>query len=433
MRLKTPAASRNVLVLLCIMYFVTYVDRVNVSTAAVGFKQDLGLTNTDLGLVFSAFAYPYLVFQVIGGWFSDRFGARWTLAICGVIWASATIMTGLVDSLATLIMARMLLGLGEGATFPTATRAMSSWLPAARAGFAQGITHASSRLGNAITPPLVVALMALLTWRGSFVIVGILSLVWAIGWGVYFRDDPRQHAGVSPQEAAEMPPLRAVGGVRPPIPWGGLLRRMGPVIFVYFCYGWTLWTFLSWVPQFLLHAYHLNLKDSAVFASLIFVGGVAGDALGGVVSDALLRRTGNLRRARRDVVITGMIGSLLCSAPILFVTSPTAAALSLGGAFFFAELTIGPMWAIPMDIAPAFAGTASGLMNTGSALAAILSPLVFGVVIDATGSWTLPFVGTIALMLAGTVAAFWMRPDLPFAAPTAAAVRPAAPAPRAAA
>jgi hypothetical protein len=109
------------------MYFVTYVDRVNVSTAAVGFKQDLGLTNTDLGLVFSAFGYPYLVCQIIGGWFSDRFGARWTLTVCGLIWASATIMTGLADGLVSLMAARLMLGLGEGATFPTATRAMASW------------------------------------------------------------------------------------------------------------------------------------------------------------------------------------------------------------------------------------------------------------------------------------------------------------------
>ncbi len=416
MRLKTPAASRNVLVLLCIMYFVTYVDRVNVSTAAVGFKHDLGLSNTELGLVFSAFGYPYLVFQVVGGWFSDRFGARWTLTVCGVVWACATIMTGLVDGLATLLAARVLLGLGEGATFPTATRAMASWLPGGKSGFAQGITHASARLGNAITPPLVVGLMALISWRGSFVVVGVLSLLWACAWGYYFRDDPRGHGGISAADAAQLPAPRAVDKVRRAVPWGALTRRMAPVIFVYFCYGWTLWTFLSWVPQFLLHEYHLDLKSSAGFASIIFVGGVAGDALGGLFSDWLLRRTGNLLRARRDLVIVWLACSMLSSLPILFVHSPLAAALSLGGAFFFAEMTIGPMWAIPMDVAPAYSGTASGLMNTGSALAAILSPLVFGVVIDATGDWTLPFLGTIGLMLAGTLAAFRMRPDLPFEA-----------------
>jgi MFS family permease len=191
---------------------------------------------------------------------------------------------------------------------------------------------------------------------------------------------------------------------------------MAPVTFVYFCYGWTLWTFLTWVPQFMLHAYNLKLSDSALFSSLVFFGGVLGDALGGLVSDWLYRRTGSLIRARRDLVIFGMIGSFICSAPVLFVTDPMLAALALGGAFFFAELTIGPMWAIPMDIAPTYSGTASGFMNSGSALAAIVSPVVFGVVIDKTGNWSLPFYGTMGLLAVGVVAAFAMRPDRTFAA-----------------
>jgi MFS family permease len=414
-------ASGNVLFLLCAMYFITYVDRVNVSSAAAAFKSELGLSNTELGLVFSAFAYPYLIFQVIGGWFGDRFGARWTLTICGVVWALGTILTGLVGGLYSLLAARVLLGLGEGATFPVSTRAMASWLPGGKSAYAQGITHASARIGNAITPPLVVALIAWISWRGSFVVVGIASLVWAVVWAWYFRDDPRRHPGVGPAEMAGLPaPLVKVASN--PVPWGPLLRRMAPVIFVYFCYGWTLWTFLSWMPQFMLHNYHLNLKNSAFFASVVFIGGVAGDALGGIISGWLLRRTGSLIRARRDLVVAGMAGSLLCSIPILFVATPLAAALCLSGTFFFAELTIGPMWAIPMDIAPSHSGTASGLMNTGSALAAILSPLVFGIVIDQTGSWTLPFVGTMGLMLVGLLAAFTMRPDHRFGASTTASV-----------
>ena len=406
-------ASSNVLLLLSAMYFITYVDRVNVSSAAEALKLDLGLSNTQLGLAFSVFGYPYLLCQVAGGWFSDRFGARRTLVTCGLIWSVATILTGLVGSLATLLAVRVLLGLGEGATFPTATRAMSTWLPGGKSGWAQGITHAAARLGNAITPPAVIALIAVVSWRGSFVVMGVVSLAWVLVWGWYYRDDPRTHAGVTASDLARIPPPRAVKSG--PTPWAALVRRMAPVTFVYFCYGWTLWTFLSWVPQFMLHAYKLNLKESALFAALVFGGGVLGDALGGWLSDAILRRTGSLVRARRDLVIAGMLGSLACSAPILFITDPVMAALSLGGAFFFAELTIGPMWAIPMDIAPAHSGTASGLMNTGSALAAILSPLAFGWIIDQTGSWSLPFWGTMGLLVLGIAAAFWMRPDRTFA------------------
>src|SRR6201996_4409180 len=100
------------------MYFVTYLDRVNVSTAAAGFAKEFNLSKTEIGLVFSAFAYPYLIFQIIGGWISDRFGARRTLIGCGIIWASATVLTGMAGGLVSLLLARTLLGFGEGATFP---------------------------------------------------------------------------------------------------------------------------------------------------------------------------------------------------------------------------------------------------------------------------------------------------------------------------
>ncbi len=127
MQLKRPKATQVVLGLLCVMYLITYVDRVNIATAAPSIKTELKLSNTQLGLVFSAFAYPYLLFQVFGGWVGDRFGPRRTLLVCGVTWAAATILTGLASGLAMLFAMRVLLGVGEGATFPVATRAMQSW------------------------------------------------------------------------------------------------------------------------------------------------------------------------------------------------------------------------------------------------------------------------------------------------------------------
>jgi MFS family permease len=144
-----------------------------------------------------------------------------------------------------------------------------------------------------------------------------------------------------------------------------------------------------------------------------------GDTLGGVVSDGVLRRTGDRNKARRNLVVAGFLCSLACMLPILFLHTLTSAALCLSGAFFFAEFTVGPMWAIPMDIAPRFSGSASGLMNTGSALAAIISPLIAGYVIDKTGNWELPFLGSIGLLLLGSVLAFWMKPgeELDAAAP----------------
>jgi MFS family permease len=188
--MKLLRASNVVLILLCLMYFITYLDRVNVSTAAAGFGKEFGLNKTEIGLVFSAFAYPYLVFQIIGGWVSDRFGARRTLIVCGAIWSAATVLTGFAGGMASLLMARVLLGLGEGATFPAATCAMSRWFAKERRGFAQGITHAAARVGNAVAPAIVVVVMTVYGWRVSFYACAALSFLWVGLWALAFTEHP---------------------------------------------------------------------------------------------------------------------------------------------------------------------------------------------------------------------------------------------------
>ena len=405
-------ATHVVLAMLCAMYFITYVDRVNIGTAASEIQKELHLTNTQLGLVFSAFAYPYLLFQIIGGWVGDRFGPRRTLFWCGMIWAASTIMTGFVNGIVTLFIARVALGFGEGATFPTATRAMQYWTPSGRRGFAQGLTHAFARLGNAMTPPLIALLMAWLTWRGSFVILGLVSLLWGVVWVWYFRNEPKDHAAITEAELATLPPRPT--GARPKVPWHPLLRRMWPVTLTYFCYGWCLWLYLNWLPLFFKNNYGLDIKNSALFASGVFFAGVVGDSLGGILSDRILKRTGSIRFARLSVVIAGFAGALASLLPILFIHDITIVALCLSAGFFFAELVIGPIWSVPMDIAPKYSGTASGIMNSGSAFAAIVSPLVAGFVIDATGNWYLPFLMSMGLLALGGFSALLMHPELPF-------------------
>ncbi|HYM02439.1 MAG TPA: MFS transporter [Stellaceae bacterium] len=400
-----------VLALLCLMYMITYIDRVNISTAAIVFKGELHLSNSDYGAIFAAFGWSYAAFQIIGGWIGDRFGPRRTLGVCGAVWAVSTIFTGLAEGFWGLILARIALGLGEGATFPTATRAMSSWTRAGWRGFAQGITHSFARLGNAVAPPIVFAITAALNWRASFVILGCVSLVWVAAWVLYFRDKPSDHRGVSAAELAVLPPYRG-GGQETAVPWRQLVPRMLPTTIVYFCYGWTLWLYLSWIPLYLQHSHNLNLKSSAFFASAALWPGVIGDTMGGVVSDWVYKLTGNLATARRNVVIGSLLGSLVCLMPIFFADDIAILTICLGAAFFCLELTIGPIWSVPMDIAPKHSGTAAGMMNTGSAIAAIASPWLFGIIIDATGNWNLPFAGSIALLLVGAVLAFWMRPDV---------------------
>jgi MFS family permease len=410
--MRRPNVSNTVLLIICTMYLILYADRVNISTVAPLIKTDLDLNNAQFGLALSAFAYPYALFQLIGGYVGDKFGARLTLSACGLIVCVATAATGAVGGLASLCAARLALGIGEGATFPTATRALAVWTPKRHWGFAQGITHSFARMGNAVTPPLVALLVELVSWRGSFVVMALLSLVWVVVWSWYFRDVP----AAPPLTALELAalPARSRRCASERVPWFELFRRMLPVTAVDFCYGWTLWLFLSWIPSFFYENYQQDLKQSAFYSAGVFLAGVIGDTLGGVVSDHILRRSGDLVAARRNVIVAGMLGGFLFLIPVMLIHDVDVAAISLAAAFFFVELVVAPIWAVPMDIAPKYSGSASGMMNFGFGLAGIISPLVFGFLIDRTGSWTLPFAGSICLLLLGAGLAFRMHPDRPF-------------------
>ncbi|GAA3838324.1 MFS transporter [[Pseudomonas] carboxydohydrogena] len=402
-------ASRFVLLITCLMYLIFYVDRVNISTAAPFMQKDLGLTATQLGLAFSAFAYPYAFFQIAGGWLGDRLGPRVTLALCAALVGLATIWTGFVGGLAALFLSRLALGMGEGPAFPTATRALANWMRPDQRAFAQGITHAFSRAGNALTPPLIALIVVSFSWRDSFIFLGVAALIWAVVWFIYFRDDPRTHSQITPEELTGLPPATVVA-TRKSVPWGPLLKRIMPVTLTDFCYGWILWLYLNWLPSFFLHEFNLNIKKSALFAAGVFLAGVVGDTVGGLLSDRILKKTGDVNKARVSVIVLGFLGSFCFMLPIVFVHDLTTVATCLSFAFFFAELIVAPIWAIPMDIAPEFSGSASGFMNFGFGMAGIISPVVFGYAIDLTGRWDVPFIGSLAFLLIGAMLAFTCKP-----------------------
>jgi MFS family permease len=389
-----------------------FVNRVSIATAAPLIKSDLGISNTQLGLAFSAFAIPYALFQLIGGLIGDKLGARLTLALCCAMVGLSTVLTAAVGGVTSLFLVRLALGFGEGAGFPTATRAMASWTPQGSWGFAQGIVHSFSRIGNAVTPPLMAGLLVFASWRGSFVILGTVSLLWPVIWAWFFRNDPNEHPSITQTELETLPARRTSG--RRSIPWLALARHVLPVTIVDFCYGWTLWLFLSWVPAFFFENYHQNLQASAMFSAGVLLAGVIGDTVGGIISDRLLRKTGNLVVARRSVIAAGFLGAFVFLLPVVLIHDLTVAAVCLSLAFFFAELIVAPIWSVPMDIAPRYAGTASGMMNFGFAIAGLISPSSFGYLVDRTGSWVLPFIASIVLLLIGAALAFRLRPDRPF-------------------
>jgi ACS family D-galactonate transporter-like MFS transporter len=407
-----PKVRYQILFVLCAMYFISYIDRVNISVAAPIIRKELGLTPTQLGLIFSSFAYPYAATQIYGGWLADRYGPRLILTILSTIWAAATILTGLAGSVASLVLCRLLVGIGEGGAFPTATRAFTFWTPVRERGRARGLAQGSSRLGGALTPPIVLFIVASYGWRASFVVLGAVSFVWTIVWIAFFRNSPAEHPSIGAEELAEIGALVPVtpGGKQLKTPWRQLVSRMWLVTVVDFCYGWSLWVFLTWLPSYLSDARHFPLSQMALMTMLPLMGGVVGDLVGGFASDVIYNKTGNLRLARRAVLVVGLAGAFLFILPAVMTQSAVSAVWYLALAFFFLEITNPVLWTLPLDIAPRYSGSAGGMMNTGFGVAGMISPLVFGFLIERTGSYQLPFFLSAGLLLIGAVCAMKIDP-----------------------
>ncbi len=403
-------------IILSSMYGIMYLDRVNISVAAKDMMKEFSLSNVQIGLAFSAFSWPYLIGQLFGGWFAKLWGSRITLAACGILVAISTLATGFIGGLVSLFVVRLALGCGEGPSFSAATAAMRNWYPERRFGFIQGITHSAARLGGAVAPPIVAWIIAAAGWRWSFWICGLMSAVWVLIWWTYFRDDPHAHPGMTEKELEKLAPPSKVTK-KSKTPFWALAKRIGSVTAVDFCYGWTLWVFISWIPLYFMNRHHLELKSSALLAGLTFFAGVVGDTIGGSFSDWIFVKTGNKRLARNVLIACALLvsGGFLYAS--MFTMNISAVVILLGAAFFFLELVVGTIWAVPMDITREFAGLAGGMMNFGFGLAGIFSPIVFGWVIDKTGNWDIPFGCTVAICVIGAVLTVFMHPERPFVAP----------------
>jgi sugar phosphate permease len=283
-------------------------------------------------------------------------------------------------------------------------------MPASERGFAQGITHSFARLGGAVTPPLVLAVVAAGGWRDAFILLGIASLMWTVLYLFVFTNSPEQNRRITPEETAEIG--YRVGDCdrakHAPTPWRKLIRRMWLVTFVDFCYGWLLWVYLTWLPSYLKESRGFDLRHLALFTALPLLAGVIGDTLGGVVSDRIYKVTGRLRLARCAVLVVGMGGSLAFLLPMVSVANPLTAVILLSASFFFLEITNPVLWTLPLDIAGKYAGTAGGMMNTGFGVAGMVSPVVFGYLIQKTGSYDVPFSISAALLFVGIIAALFI-------------------------
>ena len=206
-------------------------------------SKEFGFDKVTMGIIFSAFVWAYALFQVPGGWLNDRFGPRRVLAMIVAYWSVMTAATAAATGAVSFVIVRFLFGIGEGGAFPGATRAMELWYPRHERGFCQGITHSASRLGAAITPPLVVLIMTTLGWRWVFYICGAVGMAWSALWYLAYRNLPEEHGLVNQAELEHIRGIDEAGKVNAPkietktsVPWATLLRspNMWAIMCAYF-------------------------------------------------------------------------------------------------------------------------------------------------------------------------------------------------------
>jgi sugar phosphate permease len=409
-----------VLLLLCLMYLITYLDRVSMANAAPMISKEFGFSQVTMGIIFSAFIWSYSIFQVPGGWLGDRFGPRKILSAIMAYRTVIAFFTTKAIGFYSFWGVRFSLGVGEAGAFPTATRAMQMWYPRDERGFVQGLSHAASRFGAAIGPPIAVAIMIHFGWRWVFYVIGILSSLWSLLYLAVYRNMPEEHAKVSRAELARIRGMDEKGEIkeanvarRPKVPWSVLLRHgnMWAVMCAYATYVYSLWFFLSWLPSYLVEYRKFTLIKTGFFASMPLLAGVFGDAFGGWLTDKLLVKTNNPKFSRRSVAIVAMLGCGTFTMVAALSANPFTTVYCLTASMFFLEMNIGPAWAVPMDIGGEFSGTVSGMMNMAGQFVGALSPTVFGYLVS-RGSWIAPFVVSTGLLFIGAaIWAFWIDPE----------------------
>jgi len=399
-----PSHARFVvLAFIVAAYMITYMDRVNLASAVPVIQTQLGFSMITIGWIFAAFRWGYALFQIPGGWLGDRIGGRRALSFVVIWWSAFTSLTAFAWSAPSMGVFRFLFGMGEAGAFPIATRSLSAWILPTERGFAQGVTHAASRVGAALTPPAVVLLIIHFGWRAPFLVFGILGLLWAGAWFWYYRDTPLEHRYTN---AAERSVIEQSLGVRHAstraVPWRVILSSpsVWTLSLMYFCYGYSIDIYLDWFPKYLNDHRGFDLKQMGFYASLPLLAGAAGDLLGGSISDRCAQIFGNLKAARRGVALAGFVLAALFVLPATYTTSSTASVYYSCVAVLGLELTVGVSWAIPLDIGGDYAGSVASVMNTFGNLGSAVSPILLAYFVRMHG-WSLPFLVCAGFCMAG--------------------------------
>lgn len=379
----------KVLGLLAVLSVLTFLDRLAIAVSGPGIQADLHIPPQDWGWILSAYVLAYGIFEMPSGALGDRRGQRGELTRIVSWWSAFTAITGWCTGFWQILSVRFLFGMGAAGAYPNSAGVIARWFPPSERARSQGVVWAASRLGGVLAPLLIVPLQQWFGWRTVFWVLGAVGFLWAAVWYRRFRTFPQEMPSVS---AAE---LREIGDApsshsEAAIPWRRLLRSraLWLVVLAYGFYGCGSWFYFSWFPIWLVHSAGFSF-DGVLLASIPFAMGFLGNLAGGVLGDRLTARWGAklALRAIPAVCLTATAAILVAMATMHGkVVVVTLSSLGFG----VMDLMLPSAWAMCLAIGGRFSGTATGMMNTAGQVGGFLCTVLFGYIVDATGSYDAP-------------------------------------------
>lgn len=401
-----------VLVLLLFLSIITYLDRVAIAVAATAIQKDLNISVGDWGIVVSAFALAYALFEIPTGAMGDRIGPRRVLTRIVLWWSAFTALTGAMTNFWGLAITRFLFGVGEAGAFPNGAAAISRWFVGRERARATAVMWSGSRVGGALTPLLVGPIIAVLGWRESFFVFGLVGVVWAVIWYLYFRDDASERVS----DTQYLEELRAAGTGRAhvPLPWHIALKKRNfwLILGMYHLYCLGSFFYVSWMPQYLEKGRGFEGTKNWLAVAAPFVVGIFGNLLGGTLSDWLNQRYG-LKIARRSVGGIGLIVSGLLMLATSLTPSNIMAVVFLALGYGAMDCMLPVSWAVCQDVGRRYSGAVSGAMNMAGQLGSFILGLGFGKLVEFFGNYNTPLIPMAGALVLSGVVFFFIDPTEP--------------------
>ena len=395
-------SSRRRWVLISLLFtasLINYLDRAALSVALPQISGELFLGPAAKGLLLSAFFWSYALMQVPIGWLSDRFSLRWLYAGSFALWSLACGFTGLAGSLALLIVLRILLGIGESIYLPGSVKFVSITFPPEERGLPSGIFDSGARAGLAIGAPLVAWLVSRHGWRTMFFLVGFSALAWIVPWLIAF---PSQLGHDGQQRQPVSAPAAPVPTVRKRLTFN---RNLLGACLGFFCFGYYNYLMVTWLPDYLVEVRHLTILKAGFMASIPYLVWMVAEPVGGWLADRLVRLGWNQTRVRKSMITAGF-ASGLCLIPAALVVNLTASVVLLAAGSLVGLASANLLVVFQSCAPPKEVGMWVGVGNFIGNIGGVLSPLVTGLLISATGSYVPGFALAPVILVAGLLA-YW--------------------------